>query len=83
MFAILIADENVELLSEFQIEHDIPVDHVLSYLICKSEWFLVRGWQSPRGGLKVWTCLPGYIIRENYEFDPEKIKTEWDQIVRK
>lgn len=30
-----------------------------------------------------WAILPMFAFAKNYEFDPDKIQTDWDQIVPK
>jgi hypothetical protein len=46
-------------------------------------WVFITGYVDSRGGVHEYTWLPEYILQRNHEFDSEKIKTDWDQIVRK
>ena len=83
MFAILISEENREQIASSGVLEFREMFTIDVYMRAKSQYVLVRGWTSPRGEHKPWTVLPWYIIDELYEYDPVKIQSDWDQIVRK
>lgn len=84
MFAILISQENMPKIEKFKERFAGEVDFQTSmYLNSNSLWYFVTGYYDRRGRTLDWTILPAYVLEEDFEFDAEKIRTEWDQIVRK
>lgn len=83
MFAIQITEENMpEILNSLpQIrEENVMLD---MYARHTRDWFIIRGFVPHIGSMTDWAILPAYILKLKYEYDPNKIKTDWDQIVRK
>lgn len=84
MFAILIAPTNLpKILAAPHITEKYYNYGVKTYLAQKSNWYFITGYVDHRGDMKDFTVLPQYILDDNFEYDPVKIKTDWDQIVRK
>jgi hypothetical protein len=83
MFAILISEENRCEIETSGVLQFREIDTIDVYMRASSQYVLVRGWTTPRGEFKPWTVLPLYILEESYDYDPNKIKIDWDQIVRK
>lgn len=83
MFAIEINDESI---AKIVATSDLPSDVYLSLAMFnhnRNKWYLIRGYINLRGAYEPWAFLPSYILSSRYEFDPVKIQTDWDQIVRK
>lgn len=83
MFAILISEENVSKIDQVEFLTDKDKTAVRQYLRSKFCWYFVRGYIGVRGELHDWTVIPHYLLRQSFEYDPDKIITDWDQIVRK
>ena len=83
MFAILISEENMPKIEKEAPTRPYLIESVRSYLGLSADWYFVTGYVDHKGRFKPSTVLPAYIIDENFEYDPVKIKTDWDQIVRK
>lgn len=84
MFAILISAENLPKIREHQESLSTSHSHTLSrvYLNSRKEWYYIRGVLD--GSLNPsWSAIPKYVLDKTYEYDPIKIQTDWDQIVRK
>jgi hypothetical protein len=82
MFAIEISEENMEKIAEsgiLTIERLNAIGGV--YLPARANYYFVRGFFVD-SEIR-WTVLPEFILSEEYNYDPDKIKTDWDQIVRK
>jgi hypothetical protein len=83
MFAILISNENMpKILESVTPTTDHHPDFQI-FLNSEKTWYLVTGWVGTRGDVIDWTIMPAYMLEEKFEYDPNKIKTDWDQIVRK
>lgn len=84
MFAILISAENIPKILEDSSLAPFESEYLEMYLRRPTPWYFVRGYVPQRGEWKRgFTVLPAYIFPENFEYDPVKIQTDWDQIVRK
>lgn len=83
MFALLINSDNLEKISQVYDISEKDMAEIRIFTISSLKWYLVRGYVSLRGEPQDWVILPEYIIHNKYEYDPEKIDTDWDQIVRK
>lgn len=53
------------------------------YVRSARPWYFVRGYVNSSGALEPWAVFPEDILRRSYDYDPDKIHTDWDQIVRK
>lgn len=82
MFAILIKSENVPKIRESGLSDDLLVAMVIA-LTSRKNWYAVTGYIKRNGEFIGSTVLPAFVIEEHFEYDPDKIKTDWDQIVRK
>lgn len=83
MFAILINQENVAKIPIESFTNPEDLQRTLNLcLALKRRWYFVRGFVDNRGRFYDWVTLPHYIIEEDYEYDANKIQTDWDQIVR-
>lgn len=80
MFAILISEETLPKIVETHGLTQAEIDW-LPKCINKDRYF-VTGFVDLRGQVWPWIFLPRYLLK-NFEHDEEKIKTDWDQIVRK
>lgn len=86
MHAILISDENRSEIEAHNLSLPEREDDVFDYTIYQnrtSNWYYVSGYVSPTGEYVPWVTMPEYILRQDFEYDPFKIETDWDQIVRK
>jgi|KBSMisStandDraft_5_1062788.scaffolds.fasta_scaffold777574_1 hypothetical protein len=83
MFAILISEENMPEIAQSELLDEQLVYDISLYLNRPRPWYLVRGYVPPRGPLVDWTILPAYSLAQNFDYDPETIKTSWSQLVRK
>jgi hypothetical protein len=84
MFAILIAPTNLPKLLENHHMTESYYNHGLKpYLTQESNWYYISGFVNARGVLKDFAILPQYFLDRDFEYDPIKIKTDWDLIVRK
>jgi hypothetical protein len=52
------------------------------YLESKETWYFISGFVTETGKFVEWAAMPEYMMIA-FEYDHGKIKTDWDQIVRK
>jgi hypothetical protein len=80
MFAIQLSEENVPKILErgFE-ERDFETYLGLTRVVA----FFISGYVDRMGKVHPFGIVPFYILVRDFEFDPEAIKTDWDQIVRK
>lgn len=84
MFAILIAEENLQKIHTIQYPGHSPDElNMRLYTEHHNSWYFVHGYVDNRGRYTDWAILPEYILVDNFEFDKDKAQTDWDQIVRK
>lgn len=85
MFAIHISEETMPLIKEHQDTLPSGVGRILesAYLTSLTEWYYIQGYVNNNGGVESWAAFPEYILVRQFEYDPIKIQTDWDQIVRK
>lgn len=85
MFAILISEENLLKIQEHQMElpEDVARYYAPAYLLSKVDWYYVRGLGDIQGAGTTWGCYPEEFFAREFEYDADKIKTDWDQIVQK
>lgn len=82
MFAMHINSDTIGKLMDSDISSHLKTALIITRSSTKS-WYFVRGYVL-RGGPYVGdTILPAYVVEQLFEHDPNKIKTDWDQIVRK
>ena len=83
MFAIEITQENIPSIMNTLGSPTLSIALSLDkYAALKAKYYYINGYTTPRGGEPRRTVLPEYIIKENFEYDAEKIAHSWDQIVR-
>lgn len=83
MRAILFAEDTKPKIAEYDA---IPQERVRAldiYLRHHEDWYLISGYVGPRGTYETWAILPAYVLEMNFEYDAEKIKTDWTNLVRK
>lgn len=80
MHAILISEDNFDKIKE-EVNLDERDTKFLKTCFNKDRYF-VTGFEF-RGEMLPWTFLFGHKLRANYQYDPDKIKTDFDQIVHK
>ena len=85
MFAIVVSDETMPKIRQSSQLTDKDKSAVEQYCLNRprSKYYVITGYVTRRGMVMNWTFLPHHLFEKNFEFDPEKIKTDWDQIVRK
>lgn len=83
MFAILISEENMPDIADSGVFDKQPVSNVSLYLNRPRPWYFIRGYVTLRGTLDEWAVLPAYMLEETFDYDPDKIKTDWTNLVRK
>jgi hypothetical protein len=85
MFAILIAHDNMPKIEEHLNDENPTIPWMITELNANSnrDWYFVTGYVKRSGEFINWTILPAYVVENNFEYDPDKINTDWDQIVRK
>lgn len=82
MFAILVTPENMPKIKAANLD---PAAEILTIpaLTSTAKWYMVTGYYQ-RGGRWIGdTMIPAYILETLFDYNPVKIKTDWDQIVRK
>jgi len=83
MHAILITEENAAKIEESGFTAIRPMHTIEVYMSNHKDWYLVSGYVGEDGYFQDYAVLPQYILDDNFEYDPTKIQTDWDQIVRK
>lgn len=85
MFAILISEKNLPIIKEHQDELSPSLGHFYDkpYLASLVDWYYIRGYVTEKGALESWAAYPEEYFTRKFDYNPEKIKTDWDQIVRK
>ena len=86
MFAIEITEENLPqilqtpglTIADAQLMADAFIAHNNDHVR-----YFIKGYTDRKNRLVPWTTLPEFIFVKNFDFDPEKIKTDWDIVVRK
>jgi hypothetical protein len=82
MFAILITEENMPKI--LQDRHDLDANTVGWFTtLFNKKWWFISGYVDHRGILHSWSVLPLSYTKRYFEYDPIKIQTDWDLIVRK
>jgi len=82
MHAILVSSDNLPKIVSPELP-DLYAKNCTVVLRLSTQWYLVQGYVDSAGKYFEWTLLPAYIIEKHFEYDPTKIQTDWDQIVRK
>lgn len=87
MFAIEITTENMPKIQECEALQKHNEDTLNAYLANYEKrgkrWYAIRGYVTRQGRVQDFAILPAYVFENEFEYDPDKIKTDWDQIVRK
>lgn len=84
MFAIEINDENMSKIADLEILTETRLNAIGGvYGTARTTFYFVRGYTELNHLFRDWGVLPAYVLERSFEYDPIKIKTNWDQIVRK
>lgn len=83
MFALVISEGNMETITESGIFDVKPVSYVSLFLNREVEWVLIRGYVPDRGDIIDWGMIPMFVLEDFFDFDPDKIKYDWTNVVRK
>lgn len=83
MFAILLTKENFPKILEDS--RDLFTGSDIQYLesCLDKRRYLITGYVTNRGAYHSWFIMFHGMFHKLFEFDEEKIQTDWDQIVRK
>lgn len=82
MFAILFSEENLGKILEHNETVDSAPVYPDVYLNHKNDWYYIRGYVTNRGKVVDYAVIPEYLFVKVFDYNPEKIKTDWDIIVR-
>lgn len=83
MHAILITEKNMPTILD-RLPLGVPEQLAITfYLNHNVEWYLITGYYTRRGVYDDWAIIPASVLKQTYEHDADKIKTDWDQIIRK
>ena len=81
MFAILIAEETLpKIICDGFDTNRHNLNHFIRH---HRNWYFIRGYVSGTGRILDWVIFPEVTLSDAFEYDPERIQTDWDQIVRK
>jgi len=85
MFAIEITDETLPKIMVHQAELDeVAACFVPECYVNKNiKWYYIRGYITERGALETWAAYPESHFNKAFEHNSDKIKTDWDIVVRK
>ena len=86
MFAIKITEDNMETITESGVFATKPKNFVAMFLSRSQrggDWALIRGYVPDRGAIIDWAVLPKFVLDEFFDYDPDKIQTDWTNLVRK
>lgn len=81
MFAIKLTEDNFPkiLLTPTL---SIAKAQAISELYFHRNYIFVAGYVDHFGRVTGWDIIPEFVFKKFFDYDPEKIKTDWDQIVR-
>lgn len=82
MFAIKINSETLDIIKDSLDEDSEYKDTIEYFARMENRWYFLRGYTAPRGAFYPEMVMPGFIIETQFEYDPQKIDHDWDQIVR-
>lgn len=85
MHAKLITEENIPEIEQTVLPlqmYTSPVDLDM-FAEHRGDWFIVTQYVSEYGEVADWKIIPKLVLDRSFEYDPVKIRTDWDQIVRK
>ena len=84
MFAIELSEDNLPQILQtstlFVAEAQIMTD---LYFRSPRTYYFIKDYFDRNGRQQGWGILPEFVLKDFFEYDPDKIKTDWDQIVRK
>ena len=83
MFAMLITSENLPKITEESSSDYADRKTMDTYLALSERWYAITGYTSQFGEFFPLTVLQQYILDHSFQYDPVKIQSDWDQIVRK
>lgn len=84
MYALLISEENLELLTQVvpPTTGVRPRPNYQTFIKHRVRWYLVAPYVTHYGEVQPWAVMPEYILKQDYEYDHETIDTEWTHIER-
>lgn len=90
MFAILISSENLQEILSHQMtlpDHEPlcdPTVYLRNTQMNGRKWYYIRGYVGEvfKGTVASWGVLPAYRFEPQFDYDEEKIKTDWTIAVR-
>lgn len=89
MFGILISSENVQqiLTHQMTLKDTEPMCDPMLYLrntqATGKNWYYIRGYLGEvNNNVISWMVLPAYMFEKKFDYNKDKIKTDWDIIVR-
>jgi hypothetical protein len=83
MEAILISDENMPKIAQSGLLSERDESALDRYLGSKTDWYLIRSYLDTHGSIQPWTIRPAYILRRDFEFQPDLFKSAWNVLYRK
>ena len=81
MFAIELREENLDKIEQAPDISSIDMDFVMK-VYKENKYIFIRNYVTKKGTFIGCTFLPRYIFDQVFDYDPEKIQHDWDQIVR-
>lgn len=82
MFAILISPDTRDKIEQHDV-FDPELTDLDIFLKAKAQWYFITGYVSARGEVVDWAAEPAYIFEKKFDYDADKIKTDWVQAVKK
>lgn len=83
MFAILISDETMPKIRQVEKLNDHDKESIQRYYCNRRvDYYFITGYVTRYEKFIPWTVLPAVAFVPNFDHDPEKIKSDWVQIVR-
>ncbi len=81
VFAIELTEDNF---TKIRQTADLTVDEAysLNNIFFNRSYVFITGYTDSKNRLHDWAILPMFIFADDFEFDPEKIKNDWDQVFR-
>lgn len=82
MWAIEITENNLE---EIMSSHSVPEKTYAGlqlFIKSPSTWYICSGYVNDRGAVQGYAILPDFKFQKKFEYDHEKIQTEWVWVVQ-
>lgn len=83
MHAILISEDTLPKIDEVDKLNDRDKASIRRYYVNRRvDYYFITGYVTKYEKFIPWTILPALAFTQYFDHDPEKIKTDWVQIVR-